>query len=248
MTDALLELRAVGARYGHIQALDGISLEVAHGSIICIIGSNGAGKSTLLKSVMGLVDIHAGQIFFDGHDITHRATHHMVKSWISLVPEGRQLFGPLSILDNLKLGTYKYNRRQRKQIHEESLERVYTLFPVLKARARDKAGNLSGGQQQMLAVGRALMSQPQLLLLDEPSIGLSPLLVREILATLIQLRRQGITIVLVEQNARLALKISDYAFVLETGRICARGPAAEMLDDENLKSAYLGKKKACQLN
>lgn len=248
MPEQLLTLNAVSVRYGHIRALDAVSLEIPRGHIVSIIGSNGAGKSTLLKTIMGLVAAERGDIRYAGQPITRMPTHRIVQAGVSLVPEGRQLFGPLSIRDNLLLGTYRYSGTQRKARWDEVLQRVLNLFPVLRERLRDKAANLSGGQQQMLAIARALMSDPALLLLDEPSVGLSPLFVRQILQTLVTLRDQGVTIVLVEQNARLALKLSDTCYVLETGRVCMQGPSAALLDDDDLKNAYLGgRRRVCQV-
>jgi len=242
MSDVLLDVTDLNTYYGHIYALKNVSIKVEEGSLVSIIGANGAGKSTFLKTVMGLVQAHSGKITYHGKDITRLPTHQIVKSGIGLVPEGRQLFGPLPVLDNLKLGTYRYSQRERNNLIQENLDTVYRLFPILRERARQKAATLSGGEQQMLAIGRALMARPQLLLLDEPSLGLAPLFVREILKALVELRKQGITIVLVEQNARLALKVSDYGFVLHTGRTVAQGPSRELLNDEELRSAYLGKK------
>ena len=242
MSDLLLGVTDVNTYYGHIHALKNISLKVERGSLVTIIGANGAGKSTLLKTIMGLVQAQSGQIYYNGTNITRLPTHEIVKCGISLTPEGRQLFGPLSVLDNLKLGAYKYSQSKRYDETEEGLHRVYKLFPVLQERTKQNAGTLSGGQQQMLAIGRALMSKPQLLLLDEPSLGLAPLHVRDIFYTLVELKNLGITIVLVEQNAHLALKVSSYAFVIDTGKITIEGPSAELLNNEELKSAYLGKK------
>jgi branched-chain amino acid transport system ATP-binding protein len=242
MSDLFLGVTDVNTYYGHIHALKNISLKVKRGSLVTIIGANGAGKSTLLKTIIGLVQAQSGQIYYNGTNITRLPTHEIVKCGISLAPEGRQLFGPLSVLDNLKLGAYKYSQRKKNDEFEESLHRVYKLFPVLQERAKQNAGTLSGGQQQMLAIGRALMSKPQLLLLDEPSLGLAPMHVRDIFYTLVELKNLGITIVLVEQNAHLALKVSSYAFVLDTGKITIEGPSGELLNNEELKSAYLGKK------
>lgn len=242
MSDLLLDVTNVNTYYGHIHALKNISVKVKKGSLVTIIGANGAGKSTLLKTIMGLVQAQSGQIYYNGTDITRLPTHEIVKCGVSLAPEGRQLFVPLSVLDNLRLGAYKYSQKKRKEEFEESLERVYKLFPILQERAKQKAGTLSGGQQQMLAIGRALMSRPQLLLLDEPSLGLAPMHVRDIFYTLVELKNLGITIVLVEQNAHLALKVSGYGFVLDTGKITIEGQSEELLNNEELKSAYLGKK------
>jgi len=243
MADILLDAKDLNTYYGHIHALKGISIKTEKGNFVSIIGANGAGKSTLLKTIMGLVKAESGQIIYDQKDITKLPTHTIVKYGISLVLEGRQLFGPLSVRDNLLLGTYNASRERRKQELQESLNRVYQLFQILHERSDQKAGTLSGGEQQMLAIGRALMSKPNLLLLDEPSLGLAPLFVSEIFKTLSELSRQGITILLVEQNAQVALQISHYSYVLDTGKIATEGPSCDLLNDENVKSAYLGKKK-----
>lgn len=243
MSELLLEATDVNTYYGHIHALKDVSIGVKEGSLISIIGANGAGKSTFLKTVVGLVQSQSGKIRYDGRDIAGLPTHEIVKKGISLVPEGRQLFGPLSVLNNLELGTYKYSGRKMKEGFEETSNQVYELFPILRERTKQKAGTLSGGEQQMLAIARALMSRPRLLLLDEPSLGLAPLFVRQIMETLRELRNRGITIVLVEQNARLALKISDYGFVLDTGKILSEGRSNDLLADEALKAAYLGEKR-----
>ncbi|MBW1668609.1 MAG: ABC transporter ATP-binding protein [Deltaproteobacteria bacterium] len=243
MPETLLEAREINTYYGHIHALKGISVKAKRGGLVAIIGANGAGKSTLLKTVMGLVRPSSGRVIYDQEEITLSPTHKIVRHGLSLVLEGRQLFGPLSVRDNLLLGTYNLSRQRRKKDLQESLNRVYSLFTVLKERSDQKAGTLSGGEQQMLAIGRALMSSPSLLLLDEPSLGLAPLFVKEIFRTLDKLNQQGISILLVEQNARLALQISHYGYVLDTGRIAAEGPSGELLEDEKVKSAYLGKKK-----
>jgi len=243
MAEKLLGTKNLNTFYGHIHALKGISIRTEKGDFVSIIGANGAGKSTLLKTVMGLVKAESGKIIYDHKDITKLPTHTIVKYGISLVLEGRQLFGPLSVRDNLLLGTYNASRGRRKQELQESLNRVYQLFQILHERSDQKAGTLSGGEQQMLAIGRALMSKPNLLLLDEPSLGLAPLFVSQIFKTLSELSRQGITILLVEQNAQIALQISQYSYVLDMGKIATEGPSCELLNDENVKSAYLGKKK-----
>ena len=243
MSEIMLDANTLNTYYEHIHALKDITVKVEKGSLVCMIGANGAGKSTFLKTIMGLVKPLSGKIVYDEKDITRVPTHTIVKRGMSLVLEGRQLFGPLSVLDNLMLGTYRSSGERRKEQLEESLNRIYELFRILHARSNQKAGTLSGGEQQMLAIGRALMSKPQLLLLDEPSLGLAPLVVKEIFKTLSELNSQGITIVLVEQNARLALQISDHGYVLETGKIVVEGPSTNLLNDEKVKSAYLGKKR-----
>lgn len=241
MSDLLLNVSDLNTYYGVIHALKNISIEVKKGTMVSVIGANGAGKSTFLKTLIGLLKAKTGKIEYNGKDITKLSTHEIVKKYgISLAPERRQLFGPLSVLDNLKLGTYRFSRREREAKIKVNLKRVYELFPVLKERANQKAGTLSGGEQQMVTIGRALMADPELLLLDEPSLGLAPFFVQMIFNTLVELRRQGLTIILVEQNARLALKISDYVVVLETGRIALKGPSLELLNDKKLEDAYLG--------
>jgi branched-chain amino acid transport system ATP-binding protein len=243
MPDWILEVRQLNTYYGQIQALKGISMNAEKGSFVSIIGANGAGKSTLLKTMTGLVKPQSGEIVFEGKDITRFATHKIVRQGVGLVLERRQLFGPLSVLDNLILGTYRFSREERKDQLEASLDRVFNLFAILRERSRQKTGTLSGGEQQMLAIARSLMAKPKLLLLDEPSLGLAPLFVNEIFRTLAELNKQGITIALVEQNARLALEISDYGYVLDTGRILAEGPSVKLLDNEKVKAAYLGKRR-----
>lgn len=241
MSDLLLNVSDLNTYYGVIHALKNISIEVKKGTMVSVIGANGAGKSTFLKTLIGLLKAKTGKIEYNGKDITKLSTHEIVKKYgISLAPERRQLFGPLSVLDNLKLGTYRFSRREREAKIKVNLKRVYELFPVLKERANQKARTLSGGEQQMVTIGRALMADPELLLLDEPSLGLAPFFVQMIFNTLVELRRQGLTIILVEQNARLALKISDYVVVLETGRIALKGPSLELLNDKKLEDAYLG--------
>ncbi|MBW2064885.1 MAG: ABC transporter ATP-binding protein [Deltaproteobacteria bacterium] len=243
MPEALLDTSGLNTHYGHIHALKDLYFSVESSGLVCVIGRNGAGKSTFLKTVMGLVRPSSGRIVYDQRDITKLPTHAIVKRGISLVLEGRQVFGPLSVLDNLMLGAYRAAKAEDKGRLRESLENVYQVFKILQERSDQKAGTLSGGEQQMLAIGRALMSRPKLLLLDEPSLGLAPLVVRDIFETLTALNRQGITMVLVEQNARLALQISQYGYVLDTGRVVVKGPSEELLTDEKVKSAYLGKKR-----
>lgn len=243
MPDCILEVRQLNTYYGPIQALKGISMNAEKGSFVGIIGANGAGKSTFLKTMTGLVKPQSGEILFEGKDITRFATHKIIRQGVGLVLERRQLFGPLSVLDNLTLGSYRFSRQERKDQLEASLDRVFNLFAILRERSRQKAGTLSGGEQQMLAIGRSLIAKPKLLLLDEPSLGLAPLFVNEIFRTLAELNKQGITIALVEQNARLALEISDYGYVLDTGRIVAEGPSVKLLDNEKVKAAYLGKRR-----
>jgi branched-chain amino acid transport system ATP-binding protein len=237
----MLRIRNLKCYYGRIRAINGVSLSVRSGELIALIGANGAGKSTLLQTICGLLPRWEGEIEFEKEPLQGLKPPAMVQRGISLVPEGRMLFPPLSVIDNLKLGAYlRYRKREHQGIFED-LERVLDLFPVLRERSRQAAGTLSGGEQQMLAIGRALMARPRLILLDEPSMGLAPFLVRLILDTLLQLKEQGITILLVEQNAQAALRIADRGYVLENGRIVLEGNAADLLADQDVKRAYLGK-------
>ncbi len=233
---ALLELKDIEVNYGSISALKSISLKVEEGEIITLIGSNGAGKSTTMRTIMGLKESGKGTITFDGEDITNKDTKVMVSRGIILSPEGRQVFPKFTVLDNLKLGAYL---RPDAEI-EESLKTVYQLFPKLLARKEQMAGTLSGGEQQMLAVGRAMMGKPRLLLLDEPSLGLAPLVIKEIFEMILRIRSMGTTILLVEQNARVALKHSDRAYVLETGKIVLEDTAENLLNSDEVRRAYLG--------
>jgi len=239
----MLEVENLDTYYGPIQALKDISLHVDEGDMFCILGANGAGKSTLLKSVIGLVRPQNGVVKFLGRDITFLSAHQIVRFGMGMVPERRQLFGPLTVLDNLRLGAYQWIRNANELEFKEHLEWVYRLFPILKERRSQKAGTLSGGQQQMLAIARALMSRVKLLLLDEPSLGLAPMVVLDIFRTLLDLHGEGITIVLVEQNAQMALKVSQYGYILENGRIVLQGKTSDLLNDEKVKYAYLGKRK-----
>ncbi len=236
--EPLLEVVDLGSHYGPIQAVSGIGLSVFPGELVAIVGANGAGKTTLLLSLSGVQPVSAGQIHFAGCDITRLAPHKIVKAGICQVPEGRQVFAPLSVEDNLRIGAYR-QRRDKDWVRRE-LERIYRLFPILQERAQQSAGTLSGGQQQMLAIGRALLGRPRLLLLDEPSMGLAPLLVGEIFRVIRELNDQGVTILLVEQNARAALGIADRGYVLETGRVVQSASAQELLADERVRKAYLG--------
>ena len=232
----MLEVKQLASRYGQIPALKGIDLGVRAGELVALVGANGAGKTTLLRALSGLHLPSAGSVLFAGADVTREAPHRRVRLGIVLVPEGRQVFAPLSVLDNLLLGALTRPRSER----GPSLERVYAMFPALAERRSYPAGALSGGQQQMLAIGRALMSRPRLLLLDEPSMGLAPFLVDEVFATIARLKRGGMTIFLVDQNARAALAIADRAYVLETGRIALAGTGRELLASPAVQSAYLG--------
>lgn len=232
----ILDIRGLTSHYGRIQALHGIDLQVGQGQLVALVGANGAGKTTLLRALSGVQPISGGQIFFRDVDISCTSPDKRVRSGICQVPEGRQVFGPMSVEDNLKLGAFT---RPRNSVAED-IERMYTLFPVLKIKRQLQAGVLSGGQQQMLAMARALMGRPTLLLLDEPSMGLAPLLVAEIFRIVENLKQQGITIFLVEQNAHAALSIADVGYVIETGTILMSGRGPDLLDNEQVRSAYLG--------
>ena len=233
----LLKLDSVVAGYGQIMAIKGISLEVDEGDIVALIGSNGAGKSTTLNTISGLIRPRSGTITFDGVDIARVPAHKIVEAGISQVPEGRGIFGRLTVLENLEMGAY---RRGGNVDLEEDLDKVYTLFPRLKERLKQAGGSLSGGEQQMLAIGRGLMARPRLMLLDEPSMGLSPILTEVIFQTIVDINRQGTTLLLVEQNAQLALAIANRASVLESGEIVLQGSAAELREDPQVRAVYLG--------
>jgi branched-chain amino acid transport system ATP-binding protein len=236
----MLQIRNLYAYYGKIEALSGVSCHVKPGEIVALIGANGAGKTTLLNSLSGLVRCK-GKIIFAGEPIDQLAVEAVVARGISQVPEGRQIFAPLTVAENLELGAYLRHRQRRRQDIAADLDQIYELFPRLRERRQQTAGTLSGGEQQMLAIGRALMAQPRLLLLDEPSLGLAPVIVELIMETIVNLRQTGVTILMVEQNARTALSIADRGYVLETGRIILNGPAAELLHDRQVTRAYLGK-------
>jgi ABC-type branched-subunit amino acid transport system ATPase component len=237
---AFLTVREVEVAYGGLRALRGVTFEVRRGEIVAVVGGNGAGKSTLLKTIMRVVSNQRGQLLFDGFDLTRLRPEGVVRAGISLVPEGRELFPSLTVWDNLLLGRYAKGRSWRVGL-ENATEQVFTLFPVLRERRRQLAGTLSGGQGQMLAIGRALMSGPRLLMLDEPSLGLAPQIVAQIMGRLVDLRALGLTVVLVEQNARAALEIADRGYVLETGRVAVVGPGRDLLTDPEITSAYLGR-------
>jgi branched-chain amino acid transport system ATP-binding protein len=236
----MLKIEDLRAYYDNIPALKGVSFEVADGKVVSIIGANGAGKSTMLKSISGLIKNMEGRILYKDRDIAGMSANKIVALGISQVPEGRQIFGHLTVLDNIKLGAYLYYKRRNHSEIEERIERMYVLFPILKRRSKQVAGTLSGGEQQMLAIARALMGRPELLLLDEPSMGLAPLIVKEIFSVIKQLNQSGTTVLLVEQNAKAALNVADYACVIETGEIVLEGTAAELLDNPRVKEAYLG--------
>ena len=232
----MLEVRALESHYGRIPALKGVDLALRAGELVALVGANGAGKTTLLRALSGVQRVSGGTVRFDGADITRAAPERRVRLGIAQVPEGRQVFAPLTVEDNLRLGGYTRSASES----EEMLERAYAMFPVLRERRRASAGTLSGGQQQMLAIARALMARPRLLLLDEPSMGLAPRLVEEILQHVRALRSTDRAIFLVDQNARAALRIADRGYVLETGRIVLAGSGAELLANERVQAAYLG--------
>ncbi len=239
MTDTVLELNDVYSGYGRTQVLRGIDLRVGAGELVTLIGSNGAGKSTLLKTVVGLLNPTQGLVSFPGLSERIRGPEALVRSGVSLVPEGRLLFGPMTVRENLEIGAFT-RRRDRAKPLSGSLQRVFSLFPTLLDRAGQRAETLSGGEQQMLAIGRALMSHPTLLLLDEPSLGLAPKVIAEIFSALDALRGDGVTMLLVEQDARLALKHADRGYVLKTGRVVLEGRSKELLSDESVQKVYLG--------
>jgi branched-chain amino acid transport system ATP-binding protein len=234
---SLLEVRDLQVAYGAVTALAGVSFAVPRGQVVTLLGANGSGKTTALKAITGLIPARQGRITYDGRDLLGLPTHEIVRAGIALVPEGRRIFTNLTVYENLLLGAYY--RRDPGGLGRD-LDRVYNTFPRLAERRHQAAGTLSGGEQQMLAVGRALMSRPQLLLLDEPSLGLAPLLVREVFHTITGLHREGVTILLVEQNAAAALGIAHYGYVLETGRVVLAGTGAELLAHPRLQQAYLG--------
>ncbi len=236
----MLRLRNVDAGYGKLTVLRRVTLHVSAGEIVTIVGANGAGKTTLLETVAGLVRARSGELLFDGASIARVATERIVARGCSLVPEGRQVFAAMPVRENLLLGAHVQYARGRRHEVQEDLERVYGLFPILRSRAEQLAGTLSGGEQQMLAIARALMARPKLMMLDEPSMGLAPLVVRDIFAILRRVREAGTTVLLVEQNARGALRIADRGYVLETGRIVLQGTAEELLANRDVQRAYLG--------
>lgn len=234
----ILEIKDLSVNFGGIKAVDGISMQVPEGKIITLIGANGAGKSTILRSVSGIVKPQHGDIVFDGESIFGKTPDAIVSKGITLVPEGRRVFPNLTVLENLKIGAYL-----RKDKLDDDIEYIYSLFPRLKERNWQLAGTLSGGEQQMLAVGRALMSRPRLIMMDEPSLGLAPLVVKDIFEIIKTINKSGITVLLNEQNANMALKIADLGYVIETGRITLTGTGEELLSNESVKEAYLGKSK-----
>ncbi len=231
----ILEIRDLQVHYGGIEAVKGISLDVPEGQIVTLIGANGAGKSSTLRAIAGLEKPSAGKIFFKGEDITGKDSNEIVSRGVTLVPEGRRIFPDMSVLENLKIGAYL-----RKDDLKEDLNWVFELFPRLKERSWQAGGTLSGGEQQMLAVGRALMSRPKLIMMDEPSLGLAPIIVKGIFDIIRQINRQGVTVLLIEQNANMALKTADLGYVMETGRITLSGPGQALLQNEAVRTAYLG--------
>ncbi|MBM7562071.1 ABC transporter ATP-binding protein [Fusibacter tunisiensis] len=233
----MIKINDLNVYYGGIHALRGISLEVPKGKIVSLIGANGAGKSTTLRAIMTLEKPKNGTIFYKDRDITLEKTQNIVQSGLVLVPEGRRVFSNLTVEENLILGAYT---RKNAQVIQKDMEWVYGLFPRLLERKKQKAGTMSGGEQQMLAVGRALMSKPEVLLMDEPSLGLAPLIVKDIFDIIKKINALGVTILLIEQNAKVALEISDYGYVMEVGRIVLEGKGRDLLEDENVKKAYLG--------
>ena len=233
----MLTLENVSVNYGAIEALTGISMHVGKGEVVTLIGANGAGKTTTLRTITGLLEPRQGRIVFEGDDISGHPTHKLVARGISMAPEGRGVFANLTVRENLQMGAYLI---RNKRVVAADMERAFKMFSRLKERESQKAGTLSGGEQQMLAIGRALMSRPRLLLLDEPSLGLAPLVVHTIFEAIDEIRSEGTTILLVEQNAHAALGHSDRAYVLETGRIVMEGPSAELAADPRIKEAYLG--------
>ena len=234
---SMLEVKDLEVYYGVIQAIKGISFHVEEGEVIALIGANGAGKTTTLQTITGMLNAQAGSIQFEGTELTKIPGHKIVSMGMAHVPEGRRVFAQLSVLENLNLGAY--TRKDKTEI-EESLKRVYKSFPRLEERKNQLAGTLSGGEQQMLAMGRALMSKPRIVLMDEPSMGLSPIFVEEIFNIIKEISAEGTTVLLVEQNAKKALSIADRAYVLETGKIVLEGDAKDLLNDESIKKAYLG--------
>lgn len=233
----MLKIENLNIKYGAIHAVKGIDLEVKQGEIVTLIGANGAGKTSILKALSGLVKASEGTITYEGHSLNKMSAQDIMKLGISQVPEGRRIFSGMSVLENLELGAYQ---RKDKEGIKQDLESIYQRFPILKDRSKQNAATLSGGEQQMLAMGRAMMSKPKLLLLDEPSMGLAPILVREIFSIIEDIKKQGVTVLLVEQNARMALSIADRAYVLETGKVVMSGTGKELAESEDIQKAYLG--------
>jgi len=235
-TEPLLEFEGVHTYYGQIHILDNVNLHVAPGELVCLLGGNASGKSTTLKTTLGIVKPRAGRVLFDGEDVTGLKTSYRIGRGMAIVPENRRLFAPMTVRENLEMGAYLHGGGTR-----EDFDRVYSLFPLLHERRRQLAGTLSGGEQQMVAMGRALMSRPKLLLMDEPSMGLAPILVERNFEIIQQVHESGVAILVVEQNANVSLSIADRGYVLQTGRIVLSGKAAELLEHEDLRKAYLGR-------
>ena len=236
MSETLLRLAGVDTYYGPIHILQGLSMEVRAGELVCLLGGNASGKSTTLKTVLGLVKPRAGTVTFDGEDVTERPTNYRIAHGMAIVPENRRLFGPMTVLENLQMGAYL-----TKGGTKEDYERVYSLFPLLYERRSQLAGTLSGGEQQMVAMARALMTRPKLMLMDEPSMGLAPILVEQSFKIIKEVHEAGVAVLVVEQNANVSLSIADRGYVLSTGRLVLEGKASDLLQDENLRKAYLGR-------
>ncbi len=236
----MLSIEGLSASYDSIRVLKDVSIQVPRGKMVSIIGANGAGKSTLLKSISGLMKINKGRILYKEQNIAGLPAYRIVGLGISQVPEGRQLFAHLTVRDNIHLGAYHYYKKRNRPEIKERIDKVYQMFPILEKRSKQIAGTLSGGEQQMLAIARALMARPELLLLDEPSMGIAPLIVREIFDVIQQLNKSGTTVLLVEQNAKTALKVAHHSYVLENGKIVLEGLASELLDNPKVKEVYLG--------
>ncbi len=234
--EPLLELENVDTFYGQIHILQGLSLQVRPGELVCLLGGNASGKSTTLKTILGIVRPRNGTVRLDGEDVTSRSTSYRIGKGVAIVPENRRLFGPMTVLENLEMGAYLHGRGAK-----EDFDRVYTLFPLLHERRKQLAGTLSGGEQQMVAMGRALMAKPRLLLMDEPSMGLAPILVERSFEIIKQVHDSGVAMLVVEQNANVSLSIADRGYVLSTGRLVLEGPAAELREHEDLRKAYLGR-------
>ena len=237
----LLTMAGVNAFYGHLHVLKGVSLHVNRGEIVALLGANGAGKTTTLRAISGMLRPSSGRISFSGEEVAGMATEVLVRRGITQVPEGRQIFGPLTVRDNMMLGAWSRRRAASRNEIDADLERMFELFPILRERSGQRGGSLSGGQQQMLAIARALMARPRLLLLDEPCLGLAPLVARQIMQTVALLREEGTTVLLVEQNARAALRIADRGYVMETGKVVLEGTAEELTRNRDVRRAYLGK-------
>jgi branched-chain amino acid transport system ATP-binding protein len=237
----MLRIKNLHTYYGRIKAIDNVSLHVRAGEIVSLIGANGAGKTTILNTISGLIPCAQGEIYFQDNEIKGLRPEKVVAAGISQVPEGRQIFAPLTVLENLQLGAFLRFKKREKEAIQDDLEWVFRTFPRLKERIKQIAGTLSGGEQQMLAIGRALMARPKLLLLDEPSMGLAPMIVKDIMNTISDFRESGVTILIVEQNAQASLRISDRGYVLETGRVILQGSSEDLLNDSDVKRAYLGK-------